>query len=292
MISNEAPIGLFDSGIGGTSIWREIHELLPGENTLYLADSLNAPYGAKSPQDIIDLSIKNTEILLAQGCKLIVVACNTATTNAIAILRGKYSVPFIGIEPAIKPAALNSITKAVGVLATKGTLNSALFHETANHYGASIKRIEIIGQGLVPLIEQGVVSGPEINNLLKQYLKPMMDAGVDHIVLGCSHYPYLIPAIKDIIPKHINIIDSGFAVAQQTRSVLKQKGLLRAAATHDDSINLEFWTNTDPSALIQLLDGHQSHTQPVIEPDDFGTAEDAFLSSEHNHRITVRRRVF
>ena len=168
MISNETPIGLFDSGIGGTSIWREIHELLPRENTLYLADSLNAPYGAKSPQDIIDLSIKNTEILLAQGCKLIVVACNTATTNAIAILRGKYSVPFIGIEPAIKPAALNTNRKAIGILATKGTLSSALFHKTSDLFAKDIEVIEQVGHGIVPLVESGKIDTLEMKNLLKK----------------------------------------------------------------------------------------------------------------------------
>lgn len=233
MMSKDAPIGLFDSGVGGTSIWREIHERLPFENTLYLADSANAPYGAKSPDEIINLSIKNTELLLAKGCKLIVVACNTATTNAIGTLRAKYSVPFIGIEPAIKPAALNSQTKAVGILATKGTLNSALFYETANQYGASIKRIEVIGEGLVPLIEKGIVSGPEIEPLLKQYLDPMVTAGVDYIVLGCSHYPYLMPAIKGMIPEHIKVIDSGFAVARQTEAVLRERGLLRRPTTSD-----------------------------------------------------------
>jgi glutamate racemase len=268
MRNNNAPIGLFDSGVGGTSIWREIHQLLPEENTLYLADSRNAPYGAKSAQDIIDLSIKNTELLLTQGCKLIVVACNTATTNAIATLRAKYSVPFIGIEPAIKPAALNSLTKAVGILATKGTLNSSLFHETANQFGSAIKRIEVVGEGLVPLIEKGIIRGPEIEELLKQYLTPMIEAGVDYIVLGCSHYPYLIPAIQAMIPDHIKIIDSGFAVARQTKAILINQGLCREGLDptnasdnsippsnlmKNDPIKLEFWTNADPGALKKLL---------------------------------------
>ena len=123
------PIGLFDSGIGGTSIWKEVHTLLPNENTIYLADSKNAPYGLKSKDEIIQLSCKNTELLLEENCKIIVVACNTATTNAIKELRAKYDVPFIGIEPAIKPAAIQSQTQTIGILATKGTLNSSLFHE-------------------------------------------------------------------------------------------------------------------------------------------------------------------
>ena len=126
------PIGIFDSGIGGTSIWKEIYELLPLENTIYLSDSRNAPYGQKTNEEILELCIKNTELLLANNCKIIVVACNTATTNAITFLREKYDVPFIGIEPAIKPASLNSLTNNIGVLATKGTLNSNLFETTTN----------------------------------------------------------------------------------------------------------------------------------------------------------------
>jgi glutamate racemase len=126
------PIGIFDSGVGGTSIWKEIHKLLPKESTIYLADSRHAPYGNRPKEKILDLSIKNTELLLDKGCKLIVVACNTATTNAIKFLRERYPIPFIGIEPAIKPATLQTKTKAIGILATKGTLSSELFHHTSN----------------------------------------------------------------------------------------------------------------------------------------------------------------
>ena len=127
---NNQPIGLFDSGIGGTSIWKEVIKLLPNENTIYLADSKNAPYGERTSEEIIALSIKNTEYLISKGCKLIIVACNTATTNAIDYLRKNYKIPFIGIEPAIKPAALLSKTGAIGILATKGTLTSKLFEKT------------------------------------------------------------------------------------------------------------------------------------------------------------------
>jgi glutamate racemase len=146
---NNNPIGLFDSGVGGTSIWKEIHQLLPYENTIYLADSLNAPYGNKSREEIISFCIKNTELLLEKGCKTIVIACNTATTNAITILRERYNVPFIGIEPAIKPAALQSKTKSIGILATKGTLNSELFSLTTEEFTKDIVVTEIVGEGLV-----------------------------------------------------------------------------------------------------------------------------------------------
>src|SRR6476620_8304327 len=214
-MSNTNPIGLFDSGIGGTSIWKEIHEMLPHENTVYLADSKNAPYGQKSKDEIIELSIKNTEYLLNQNAKIIVVACNTATTNAIKELRAKYDVPFIGIEPAIKPAAINSKSHAIGILATQGTLNSELFHQAAEKF-QDTKIIEQIGHGLVALIENGEIYSPEMNRLLHAYLEPMIEANIDYLVLGCSHYPYLIPQIKNILPNHIKIIDSGEAVARQT----------------------------------------------------------------------------
>ena len=153
----ENPIGIFDSGVGGTSIWKEVTKMLPHESTIYLADSANAPYGEKSKEEIVRLSIKNTEYLLKRNCKIIVVACNTATTNAIDYLRSHYNVPFIGIEPAIKPAALQTKTKKVGVLATKGTLSSSLFHNTSKLFADGITVLEQEGKGLVELIEAGKI---------------------------------------------------------------------------------------------------------------------------------------
>ena len=193
MINNN-PIGLFDSGIGGTSIWKEIHQLLPNEDTIYLADSKNAPYGEKTKEEIIHLSCKNTEYLLNQNCKIIVVACNTATTNAIKELRAKYEVPFIGIEPAIKP---------------------------------------------------------EMKDLLTQYLSPMIEANIDYLVLGCSHYPYLIPQIKKILPNNIKIIDSGEAVAKQTKKILIEKVGLRELNKKSTTL---FYTNTNPKVLSEILE--------------------------------------
>src|SRR3970282_2916122 len=221
MDSNQ-PICIFDSGIGGTSIWREIHNLLPNEKTIYLADSKNAPYGQKSKKEIIALSMKNTDLLLEMGCKLIVVACNTATTNAIRELREKYDVLFIGIEPAIKPAVANSKKQIIGILATKGTLNSELFNKTTEMFHDT-KIVEQVGHGLVQLLESGNMNTPEMEKLLHSYLTPMIEANIDYLVLGCSHYPYLIPKIKEILPAHIRIIDSGEAVAKHTRNVLQEK---------------------------------------------------------------------
>jgi glutamate racemase len=249
-MTNNNPIGLFDSGIGGTSIWKEIHELLPHENTLYLADSKNAPYGQKSKEEIIHLSCKNTEFLLNQNCKIIVVACNTATTNAIKELRAKYDIPFIGIEPAIKPAALNSENNSIGILATQGTLTSELFYQTTQKF-QNTKIIEQIGHGLVPLIENGELDSVEMKRLLKEYLTPMIEANIDYLVLGCSHYPYLIPQIKKILPKHIKIIDSGEAVARQTKKVLEERVGLNSNTKKGETL---FYTNSNPKVLLDILD--------------------------------------
>ena len=258
-MTNNNPIGLFDSGIGGTSIWKEIQELLPNENTIYLADSQNAPYGQKTKDEIIALSIKNTELLLNLNCKIIVVACNTATTNAIKELRAKYSFPFIGIEPAIKPAATHSKRHIIGILATQGTLNSDLFHKTAEQF-QDTKIIEQIGHGLVQLIEDGEINSSEMKQLLHSYLQPMIEANIDYLVLGCSHYPYLLPQIKKILPKHIKIIDSGEAVARQTKNILNEK-------IGFNNQNIEgthlFYTNTNSKVLSDIL----KNKYTVIEKD-------------------------
>ncbi len=249
MINNN-PIGLFDSGIGGTSIWREIHQLLPNENTIYLADSKNAPYGEKSKEEIIHLSYKNTEFLLDQNCKIIVVACNTATTNAVKELRAKYKVPFIGIEPAIKPAALHSKTQKIGILATKGTLNSELFSKNTEQF-KNIQIVEQIGFGLVELIENGKINSSEMNELLKKYLDPMIQSNIDYLVLGCSHYPYLIPQIKKLLPQNITIIDSGEAVAKQTKKILEETVGLREDSNKSESL---FYSNTKIKVLQEILE--------------------------------------
>lgn len=247
MINNN-PIGLFDSGIGGTSIWSEIHQLLPNESTIYLADSKNAPYGQKSKEEIIHLSKKNTEYLLELNCKLIVVACNTATTNAIKELRRLYDVPFIGIEPALKPAVNNSKTQIIGILATKGTLNSELFNKAVELY-QDTQIIEQIGYGLVQLIENGDINSPKMTELLHSYLNPMIKANIDYLVLGCSHYPYLIPQIRKILPPHIKIIDSGEAVAKQTLHIIEEK----TGCNFSADPYTKFYTNTNPKVLSEIL---------------------------------------
>ncbi len=259
---NNHPIGIFDSGVGGTSIWKEINALLPNEDTIYLADSKNAPYGEKSKDEIVRLSIKNTDLLLDKGCKLIVVACNTATTNAIDYLRNNYNLPFIGIEPAIKPAAIQSQSKTVGVLATKGTLSSSLFHSTSENHANGIKIIEQVGTGLVPLIESGKVNSQETKALLVTYLKPMLAAGIDYLVLGCTHYPYLIPVLEGLLPENVKIIDSGEAVARQTKAVLAKNDLFTNSS---EKGNHQFITNTDVGVLESFLKDYSSSIKTTYQ---------------------------
>lgn len=245
-----APIGLFDSGVGGTTIWKEVNALMPNENTIFIADNKNAPYGEKTKAEIIALCDANTQLLLSEGAKIIVVACNTGTTNAIQYLRENYKeVPFIGIEPAIKPASLQSITKKIGVLATRSTLASDLFAKNSEHlrHEEQVEIIEQVGEGLVELIEAGQINRPKMTELLQHHLSPMVAAGIDYLVLGCTHYPYLLPQIQQLIPPHIKVIDSGYAVAKQTRNILMQNNLLNDSNTPAK----HFWLANGRAEVLQ-----------------------------------------
>ncbi|MFZ9003774.1 MAG: glutamate racemase [Robiginitalea sp.] len=257
-----APIGIFDSGLGGLTVRRELFELLPREDTIYLADSANAPYGEKSPGEILHLSRRNTEWLLSRGCKLIVVACNTATTNAIESLRREFGVPFIGIEPAIKPAALESRSKKIGVLATRGTLTSSLFANTSRLYASGIQVLEKEGKGLVRIIESGKWREDATKELLKSLLEPMLSEGIDHLVLGCTHYPLLIPQLREFLPDSVKILDPGPAVARQTLAVLNSKNL---AQTGKRSAVHKVFTTGDTELANQMLRwlGYSQQAQPL-----------------------------
>ncbi|MHC5354033.1 glutamate racemase [Myroides sp. LJL115] len=248
-MQNTDPIGLFDSGIGGTTIWRELITLLPCEDTIFLADQKNAPYGVKSKQVIVDLCMKNIDYLLSKNAKIIVIACNTATTNAVKELRNHYQVPIIGIEPAIKPATILTKTSKIGVLATKGTITSDLFTSTIKLY-PQVEIIEQIGYDLVTLIESGQINSPQMTILLQQYLQPMVEKGIDTLVLGCTHYPYLKQQIQKVIPNNITIIDSGQAVAKQTKKILLDNGLLHPLTRIGEHTLL---TNTDPTILKSFV---------------------------------------
>ncbi|MEC7479102.1 MAG: glutamate racemase [Bacteroidota bacterium] len=243
-------IGFFDSGIGGITIWESVNRLLPNENTIYLADSKNSPYGKKPNDELTNISKENVEFLINKKCKLIVVACNTATTNSINFLRKSYNLPFIGIEPAIKPAALNTKTGKIGVLATKGTLGSSLFEKTSNIHGQNVEIIEQHGLGLVELIEKGIYSGSKIDSLLKEYLNPMLENNIDKLVLGCTHYPLIKKSIKKIINESINIIECSEAVALQTERVLIKSNLINSGTEKSKKL---FYTNGDKNVLNSLL---------------------------------------
>ena len=245
-----SPIGIFDSGVGGLTIYEEIHKLLPHENIIYLADSKNAPYGEKSKEEIINISVKNTEFLLSKGCKLIVVACNTASTNAVKHLREHYDIPFIRVQPAIKPAALNSKTKVVGILATKSTLKSELLYETSQRFAQGVKVVEQVGEGLVTLIESGKMHSSEMTSLLNKHITPMLDKNIDHLVLGCTHYPFLTDQIKEIVGKKVTILDSGVAIARQTKVILTEANLLNPET---GDISRVFYTNKNPQVMQQIL---------------------------------------
>ncbi len=224
----EQAIGIFDSGLGGLTVWKELKLLLPHESFIYFADRARCPYGPKRKNTIQRFSDEITNFLLQQNCKLIVVACNTATSAAIKFLRAKYDVPFIGIEPAIKPAAIRSETGKIGILATRGTINGELFKTTSKKFADHLEVIVQYGDGLVTLVEANAMQEQKTEDLLRRYINPMLEKGVDHIVLGCTHYPFLTPIIESIVQGKATIINPAPAVARQTKKVLKQKKLLRS----------------------------------------------------------------
>ena len=224
-MSKKQVIGVFDSGVGGLTIWKEVVKLLPKEDTVYIADSENAPYGGKTSEEVQRLSEKNAQRLIDLGAKIIVVACNTATTQSIEQLRRQFKVPFIGIEPAVKPAALKSKTKVIGVLATNGTLESAHFNKTKANFSQGVKVITQVGAGLVSGIENGKLNDPELALILEKHLRELTKEPIDYLVLGCTHYPLLKPMLKQLLPSSVFVVDSGIAVALQTEKVLIAKGL-------------------------------------------------------------------
>ena len=249
---NNSPIGIFDSGIGGVTIFKSIQKLLPKENIIYFSDNLNSPYGNKTKKEIQDLSLKNSEWLENKGCKTIVVACNTATTNSISFLRKAFELPFIGVEPAIKPAAINTKTGNIGVLATKGTLSSNLFNITSNDYCSKINIIEKNGDGLVEMIENGILNGTEIEDLLTKFLNPMIKSNIDHLVLGCTHYPLIKDSIIKILPSNVKILESGGAVAKQTKKIIINNNM----NSTDNNPYYEFYCNGSDNSLKKILDNN------------------------------------
>jgi glutamate racemase len=249
-MQTSASIGVFDSGIGGLSVWKELVDQLPNESTIYVADSAHAPYGTKTKKYIQDRSRAITRFLLDQDCKLIVVACNTATGAAISKLRKEFEVPFIGVEPAIKPAALASRSGHIGVLATVQTFRGEHFKRTSGLYANQVSVHVQAGTGLVELIEAGKIESEETSTLLHSFLDPMIQSGVDQLVLGCTHYPFLIPVIRKIIPTGMVVIDPAPAVARQTKRVLEHTGLLNNSRVQTGH---RFLTTGDPDSMRAFM---------------------------------------
>lgn len=242
-----APIGVFDSGVGGLSVLRELRGLLPAEDFIYYADSAHCPYGGKPQAAILARSVAISEELLAAGCKLIVVACNTATIAAVEHLRASYPVPFVGMEPAVKPACALTRTGVVGVLATGAALAGEKFHQLVAQHAAGVRVITQPCPGLVECVESGDLDGPRVRELLLRYLEPLRAAGADVLVLGCTHYPFLRPLIQQLAGPSVQLLDTGAAVARQTRRIMEREGLLITDVGHG---KLEWRTSSGDSTKL------------------------------------------
>lgn len=250
-------IGIFDSGVGGLSVFREIYRLLPEERYIYFSDSAHCPYGEKSKEYIINRSREITSFLIGKGADIIVIACNTATAAAIETLRNEYPLRFIGMEPAIKPAAKSTSTGVVGVLATAGTLKAEKYIDTREKWAQDVTIAEHIGQGFVELVEKGILKGPEAEATVRESLRPLVEAGADNIVLGCTHYPFLAETIKKVAAelapeRDIKVIDPAPAVARHLIEVMDQEGLSDRVK---EGFSIELHSSGDPATLMKLYDG-------------------------------------
>ncbi len=276
-------IGVFDSGEGGLSVLKEITRLLPEAEYVYYSDNAHCPYGEKSPEYIQDRARAITERLLKEGADVIVVACNTATAAAISVLRAEYSdassqevrdrvreltggrhdhICFIGMEPAVKPAALGTRTGVVGVLATAGTLKGSKYLKTKESVDDQVNVFEHVGRGFVELVEKGRLSGSEAEDVVKASLGPLLSAGADIIVLGCTHYPFLLPVLQKVAGPDIRFIDPAPAVARQLVHVLERDGMLSAgeassalvrnASAVPSSPHVKLLSSGDPEPLHHL----------------------------------------
>jgi len=240
VMTEETPIGIFDSGVGGLSIARCIRNTLQAESLIYIADQGFSPYGTKSKQEIEVRSNCVIDFLIDQGCKAIVVACNTATVNSIDKLRIKYDIPLVGVEPGVKPAALNTKTGVVGILATALTLNSDSFKELKASYSEQVNVEMEACPDLVDLVEEGSFSSAEALKQIENYVVPLLDKGADHIVLGCTHFSFLIPLIEKIVKDKAVIVDTAMPVAIELKRRLLMMNLLNQAATPG---GVEFWSS-------------------------------------------------
>ncbi len=247
------PIGVFDSGIGGISILKDLLIELPCEKFIYLADSKNAPYGPLPEKKIIELAEKNIDFLIKKECKIIVIACNTITAAAIKNLRSKYSLPIIGLEPAIKPACLKTKTGAVGVLATQGTFEGEHFKNTSKKYSNYVKLHLQIAKELVDFAEKGDFDSDNVKKIISHYLNNFKNRNIDYIVLGCTHYPFFIKQIKECVGENIQIIDSSEAVTRRTKDILMTYKILNISEFENKLI---FYTTGNTEILKKLANNY------------------------------------
>jgi glutamate racemase len=254
---SDGPIAIFDSGVGGLSILRHVAARLPREELIYMADQAHVPYGARPAAEVRVFSEAITRFLLAQGARLIIVACNTATAAALTSLRSTFPhIPFVGMEPAVKPGARETRTGRVGVLATAGTFESQRYAGLMARYASDVRLYEDPCDGLVPLIEAGELDSAETEGVLRQCLAPMLAAGVDTIVLGCTHYPFVLPLIERLAGPAVTLIDPAPAVVRQAQRLLLQRG---APASRAERGTLMAYTSGAPAtfaALATRLLGH------------------------------------
>jgi glutamate racemase len=247
----KTPIGIFDSGVGGLSVLREVRRELPDKDIIFLADQEHVPYGSRSLEEVRQFSQAITHFLINEGCALIVVACNTASAAALHHLREAFpGIPFVGMEPAVKPAAEQTQTGVVGVLATPATFQGALYASVVERFASGVTLLQDTCPGLVCQIEAGDVSSSTTRAILKKALQPMLEKNIDTIVLGCTHYPFVIPLIQEIAGKNVRVIDPAPAVARQTKRILVNLGYTRKSTRRGKTIAL---TSGDPSHLKRFL---------------------------------------
>ena len=250
-IQSKSPIGIFDSGVGGVSVLRAIREQMPGESVIYFGDQGHIPYGSRPMEQIRNFSEAITNFLLEKNAKIIVVACNTASAAALKYLREKFpDVEFVGMEPAVKPAAEHTQTAKVGVLATPATFQGALYASVVERFANGVELFQNTCPGLVQQIEQGHLEGEETRRILEDALLPMLGKNIDTVVLGCTHYPFVIPLIQRIVGDNVRVIDPAPAVAKQTGRLLETKEM-RASSESKDEVN--FYTSGNPAQLKSLL---------------------------------------
>ena len=249
---NNRPIGVYDSGFGGLSVWRELHRALPCESLIYLGDGKNCPYGSLPKQRITELAEAAVRDLVERGCKMVVVACNTATAAAISHLRATFDIPIVGLEPAVKPACAMTRSKVVGVIATERSLKGEKFLSTVERYGQGVEVIKAVGEGFVEAVENNEEDTPATEQIVRRVVEPIIERGADVIVLGCTHYPFLRDVIARVVgERDVAIIDSGAAVEKRVESLLDEYGL---RASQDNVAQKEFITYADEKYGQRLRD--------------------------------------